>query len=90
MCTTLLAPQMTQFDAAGSYHDPNFSHTANRKLPLSMNWFAVTDEHGNRRLQMRWTVARSSIPPTFRSATPQCVQPAVGRGATQLPARRHE
>ena len=77
MSTTLLAPQMTQFGAVGSYHGPNFSHTANRKLPLSMNWIAVTDEHGNRRLQMRWTVARSSIP-------------AVGRGAIQLPARRHE
>jgi hypothetical protein len=52
---------------------------------LSMKCAVVTDGHGNRSLQMRWTVARSSIRPTLRSATPQCVELAMGRGRDPSP-----
>lgn len=33
------------------------SFTAERRQPLSMNWVVVTDENGNRRLRMSWTVS---------------------------------
>jgi hypothetical protein len=29
---------------------------AERKRPLSMSWVVVTDENGERKLRMRWTV----------------------------------
>lgn len=59
MCTTLLAPQVTHFEAASSHRGPNFSRAEDRKTPLGMNWSVVIDKHGSRRLQMRWTVVRA-------------------------------
>ena len=59
--------------------------TANHKRQLSMKWVVVTDQHGSRRLRMRWTIARPSVPPTFRSATRRLVQPAMGRGSDPTP-----
>ena len=90
MCTILVAPKMrTELSAdAVRYQDVKFKQreqTEDRKRQLSMKWVAVTDEHGSPRLQMLWSVARSPIPPRFRSATPQCVQPAMGRGSDQTP-----
>jgi len=97
MCIILVAPEMRMtkrlIDAV-CYQDFNVMRAENseaRKRQLSMKWVVVTDEHGKRRLQMRWTGARSSVPPTCRSSTSQCVQPEIGPGAAiQLPARRHE
>jgi hypothetical protein len=61
MYTTLLAPQVTQFEGAAWGQGPNFrgvEHTEDRKQSLSMKWVVITDELGNRRLRMRWTVTR--------------------------------
>jgi hypothetical protein len=90
MCTIFVAPKMrTELSAdAVCYQDVKFrqrEQTEDRKRQLSMKWVTVTDEHGRPRLQMLWTVARSPIPPRFRSATPQCVQPAIGRGSNPTP-----
>jgi len=96
MCTILVAPEMRmtkRFIDAVCYQDFNVmraEHSEARKRQLSMKWVVVTDEHGKRRLQMRWTGARSPVPPTFRSSTSQCVQPAMGRAEIQPPARRQE
>jgi len=91
MCATVLAPQVTMttpFVGAARYQDTNFrrgEHTEDRKRQLSMRWVVVSDEHGNRRLRMRWTVARSWVPPTLCNVAPQCVQPAVGRVCDPTP-----
>jgi hypothetical protein len=61
MCTTLPATRVTQFEGAAWSQGPNFrrvEHTEDRKRSLSMKWVVVTDELGNGRLRMRWTVAR--------------------------------
>ena len=78
MCTTLLAPQAMQFEAANSHRRSNFRHaedTANRKMPLGMNWVVAVDERGNRRLQMRWTVVRVFPPSPAGTATCRCSNP---------------
>jgi hypothetical protein len=90
MCTIFVAPKMRteRSTDAVCHQDVKFKRTEqteDRKRQLSMKWVVVTDEHGSRRLQMRWTVAQSPIPPTFRSATPQCVKPAMGRGSDPTP-----
>ena len=96
MCTILVAPEMRmtkRFINAVCYQDFNVmraEHSEALKRWLSMKWDVITDEHGNRRLQMRWTGAGSPVPPTFRSSTSQCVQPAMGRGSDPTPGRRHE
>jgi hypothetical protein len=85
MCATVLAPQVTMttpFVAAARYQESNLrrvEHGGNRKQPLGRKWVVVTDEHGNRRLQMRWTVARVVPPATVCKATGPWVEPAVGR-----------
>ena len=80
MCTIFVAPKMRTEQSADAlrYQDVKFKQreqTEDRKRQLTMNWDVVTDEHGSRRLQMRWTVARSPVPPTS-----QCVQPCDGPG----------
>jgi hypothetical protein len=62
MCTMLVAPQMRTKRSADAvcYQDIKFKRaeqTEERKRQLSMKWVVVADEHGNRRFQMRWTVA---------------------------------
>src|ERR1700757_3152536 len=91
MCTILVAPEMRmtkRFIDAVCYQDFNVmraEHSEARKQELSMKWVVVTDEHGKRRLQMRWTGARSPVPPTSRSSTSQCVEPAMGQGSDPTP-----
>ena len=88
MCTTRLAPQVTQFEAANSHRGSNFRRaedTADRKMPLGMNWVVVVDEHGNGRLQMHWTVARVFPPsPAGRAAWPR-FEPVTGRVGNLTP-----
>ena len=85
MCATVLAPQVamtTPFVAAARYQDSNLrrmEHAGDREQPLGRKWVVVIDEHGNRRLQMRWTVARVVPPAAVCEATWPCVEPAVGR-----------
>ncbi len=85
MCATVLAPQVmmaTPFVAAARHHDSNFrraEHAGDHKQSLERKWVVVTDEHGNRRLRMRWTVARVVPPATVCKATRPVVEPAVGR-----------
>jgi len=75
MCATVLAPQGTMtapLVSAARYQDSNFGraeHSGDRKLPLSTQWVVVTDEHGNGRLRMRWTVARFFPPTTVCKTT---------------------
>jgi hypothetical protein len=91
MRTILVAPEMRmtkRFIDAVCYQDFNVmraEHSEAHKRQLNMRWVVVTDEHGKRRLQMRWTGARSSVPPTSRSSTSQSVQPAMGRGSDPTP-----
>jgi len=80
MCTIFVAPKMRTGLSADAvcYQDVKFKRrklTEDRKRQLSMKWVVVTDEDGSPRLQMRWTVARSPVPPTS-----QCVQPCDGPG----------
>ena len=94
MCTIFLAPKMrTELSAdAVCYQDVKFrqrEQTEDRKGQLSMKWVAVTDERGNRRLQMRWTVAVLHSSHVPFSDTTMC-STCDGPGAIQLPARRHE
>jgi hypothetical protein len=85
MCTIVLAPQITMttpFVAAARYQVSDLSrveHTGDHKQPLERDWVVVTDEHGNRRLRMRWTVARVVPPATVCKATRPCVEAAAGR-----------
>ena len=95
MCTIFVAPKMRTEQSADAlrYQDVKFKQreqTEDRKGQLTMKWDMVTDEHGSRRLQMRWTVAQSSVPRTFRSSTSQCAQPCDGAGSDPTPCRRHE
>jgi len=90
MCTVFVAPKMRKGLAADAvcYQDVKFKRrelTEDRKRQLSMKWVVVTDEDGSPRLQMRWTAARSPMPPTFRSTTLQRAQPAMGRGSDPAP-----
>lgn len=92
MCTILIAPQITtkRSTDAVCYQDVKFNraeHDEHRKAPSSMKWVVVIDEIGNRRLEMRWTVARSSLPApaTLGSATARCVRPAIGRVCDLMP-----
>jgi hypothetical protein len=91
MCTILLAPQMSmtkRFENAASYQDFRVNRaesTEDRKRQLSMKWVVVTDEQGNRRLRMHWTVPQSPIPLTVHKARPQSFQPAVGRVSDPTP-----
>ena len=87
MCTTRLAPQAIQFEAANSHHGSNSRHaedTANRKMPLEMNWVVVVDEQGNRRLQMRWTVVRF-FPSSRGAAASLRFEPVMGRACNLTP-----
>jgi hypothetical protein len=92
MHTTLLAPQVkmtTPFAGAAWQQDCNFKlveHAEDRKRPLSMKWVVVTDEHGNRELRMRWTVARPFLPVTVCNATRPQAEPAVGWGCAPTPS----
>jgi len=89
MCATVVAPQVTMtmpFEAAARYQDSNFGrvehsmeHSGDREQPLGRKWVVVIDEHGNRRLRMRWTVARFFPPGTVGKATRASVEAAVGR-----------
>ena len=85
MCTIFVAPKMRTEQSADAlrYQDVKFKQreqTEDRKGQLTMKWDMVTDEHGSRRLQMRWTVTRSSVPRIFHSSTSQCAQPCDGSG----------
>jgi hypothetical protein len=85
MCATVLAPLVTMttpFVVAARYQDSALRRvepTGDRKQPLKRKWVVITDEHGNRRLRMRWTVARVVLPATVRKAAQPRVEPAVGR-----------
>jgi hypothetical protein len=90
MYTIFVAPKMRTEQSADAFRYQDVKskqreQTEDRKRHLSMKWDVVSDEHGSRRLQMRWTGARSPVPPTFRSSTSQCVQPAMGRGSDPTP-----
>lgn len=91
MCTTVLAPQITMtmpFVVAARYQDSNFrpvEQTRDRERPLSRKWVVVTDEHGNRRLRMRWTVARVLPPAVVCKGTRLWVEAAVGRVCDPTP-----
>ncbi len=73
MCATVLAPQIamtTPFEAASRYQGSNFRRVENagdREQPLGRKWVVVIDEHGNRKLQICWTVARVVPPARFES-----------------------
>ena len=62
-CMTLFAPQTmatTRLAQTTCHENCDFwtvEFAAERKRPLNMSWVVVTDENGNRRLRMRWTVA---------------------------------
>ena len=64
MCTILLAPEMSvtpRFADVVCYLDVKFNRTEqteDRRRQLSVKWVVATDEHGHRRLRMRWTAAR--------------------------------
>lgn len=95
MCTIFVVSQMktSRFGDVVYYQDVEFKRTERieeRRKRLSMKWVVVTDKLGKRRLQMRWTVARSSVPPTFRSATEHLSNLRWAGAAIQLPARSHE
>jgi hypothetical protein len=85
MCATVLAPQVTMttpFVAAARDQDSNLRRvepTEDHKQSLERKWVVVTDKHGNRRLRMRWTVARVVPPASVCKATRPWVEPAVGR-----------
>jgi hypothetical protein len=86
MFTIFVAPKRRteRFADALRYEDVKFKRreqTEDRKRLLNMKWVVATDEHGHRRLQVRWTVARSSIPSTVCKPAPTSVQPAMGRRA---------
>jgi hypothetical protein len=91
MCATVLAPQVamtTPFVAAARYQESNFrrvEHAGDHKQSLERKWVVVTDEHGNRRLQMRWSVARVVPPATVCKATRPGVEVAVGRVCNSTP-----
>ena len=96
MCTILIAPEMrttkrfTDAYCCQDFKVKRAERTENHQRQLNMKWGVVTDEQGNRRLEMRWTVARSSIPSTRCKPAPRSVQPARGGIVIELPARRHE
>ena len=85
MCATVLAPQVTMSTpvvAVARYQDSNLRRvepTEDRKQSLERKWVVVTDEQGNRRLRMRWTVARVVPPAMVCKAARPWVEPAVGR-----------
>lgn len=96
MCTIIVAPETsttTRFADAACYQDFNgkrAERTEDRKRQLTMKWVVVTDELGNRRIEMRWTFARPSISSTLHKQTPQYIQPAIGRVCDPPPARRYQ
>lgn len=70
---TLDGPQVampaTHLVRAACYQDSNLrslEHAEDRKQPVSMRWVVITDQHGSRRLRMRWRrAARNSGAPTL-------------------------
>jgi hypothetical protein len=91
MCITLLAPQLTMTTPvvrAARYEGCSFKpaeHTEDRKRPLNMKWVMVTDEHGNRKLRIDWTVASSFLPATVGKGMWPCVEPALGGRCVSMP-----
>lgn len=63
MYAALFAPQATmsaRFESASRHQGSNLDrvdHNEVCKLPLNMRWVVDTDDNGNRRLCMHWTVA---------------------------------
>jgi len=95
MCTIFVAPKMrTELSAdAVCYQDVKFrqrEQTEDRKGQLSMKWVAVTDEHGNRKLRIRWIVARVVPPATVCKEAWPWSEPAASREseATLIPQAR--
>jgi len=91
MCATVLAPEVTMTTpvvGTARYQVSNFrpmEQTRDRQRQLGTKWVAVTDERGNRRLQMRWTLARFFLSPPVCEATRPGVEAAVGRGHEPTP-----
>lgn len=63
-CMILTAPKVTmattQFNRTAAYEPCSVveEHFATRQQPVHMNWVVVTDENGNRRLQIDWLADR--------------------------------
>ena len=63
-CMTLIAPEIMmatrQFVRAACYENCSRveEHFPAQHQPLCMNWVVVTDENGNRRLQIDWHADR--------------------------------
>ena len=64
-CMTLIAPAITmattQFMGTACYENRSAlqERFSAQYPPLRMNWVVVTDENGNRRLQMGWHADRA-------------------------------
>jgi hypothetical protein len=85
MCATVLALQVTMttpFVALAPYQGSNrqsVEYSGDYKHSLERKWVVVTDEHGNRRLRITWTVAQVVPPATVCEAARRWVEPAVCR-----------
>jgi hypothetical protein len=56
MATTQLARAIHYENLAACQHDGNVEHK-----PLSMSWVVVTDNNGNRKLQIRWAPSEDTL-----------------------------
>ena len=95
MCTIFVASQMrtTRSGDAVCYQDVKFKRTEQTegcKRRLSKKWVVVTDEHGNRKLRIRWIVARVVPPATVCKEAWPWSEPAASREseATLIPQAR--
>jgi hypothetical protein len=92
MCATVLALQVTMttsFVALVEHEDSNLrrvEYSGDRTQSLGRKWVVATDDQGNRRLRMRWTVARVFPPVTVCKAARPWVEPAVGREGELTPS----
>jgi hypothetical protein len=65
MSKILISPPATMtalFEGASGHQGSRLNrveHTRDRRLPLRMKWVVESDEHGLRRLSMRWNAAAS-------------------------------
>ena len=84
MCATVLAQPITMttpFVRKARCQDSTFKpvENGNGQGPLSRQWVVVTDEHGTRRLRMRWTAAPFFSPSRIGKAAGSRFEPVAGR-----------
>jgi len=96
MCATVLALQVTMtmpFVALVGHQESNLrreEYGGDHRQSLGRKWVVVTDEHGNRKLRIRWIVARVVPPATVCKEAWPWSEPAASREseATLIPQAR--